>query len=99
MRKVVPATVWSFMPMKRAESIRVLALCVACLGVGVGVGKWLPRRNDSANLAKVRRLRPARRRILYQFFDTLVDIRSCRILHNYVEPVDDDKLWTGRFRE
>ncbi len=79
--------------MKRAESIRVLALCVACLGVGVGVGKWLERRNDSANLAK---MTPAAStaKDSYQFFDTLVDIRS-QILHNYVEPVDDDKLLDG----
>ena len=39
----------------------------------------------------------APRRDSYQFFDTLVDLRS-QILHNYVEPVDDDKLLNGAIK-
>ena len=40
---------------------------------------------------------PATARDSYQFFDTLVDLRS-QILQNYVEKVDDAKLMKGAIK-
>ena len=37
------------------------------------------------------------RRTPYQFFDTLIDLRS-QILHNYVEKVGDEKLMNGAIK-
>src|SRR5277367_509838 len=74
--------------MKRSESLRTLSLAIACLAIGVGVGRWYPQ-SDHLSPKQA-----AAQHDSYQFFDTLVDLRS-QILHNYVEPVDDDKLLKG----
>ncbi len=76
--------------MKNLNSLRSIALAIACLGVGISIGRWTPpvhsQAKQSAGAPAVRDS--------YHFFDTLVDLRS-QIIHNYVEPVDDQKLLTG----
>jgi carboxyl-terminal processing protease len=69
--------------------LRAAAFGVVCLSVGFGIGHGTPRRDVPAQAA------PARDP--YQFFDTLVDLRS-QILHNYVEKVDDQKLLDGAIK-
>lgn len=73
--------------MKLTKQVRVAALAIACLAAGVGIGRWYPPHEGLP--AKL-----AANKDSYQFFDTLVDVRS-QILRNYVEPVDDDKLLQG----
>jgi carboxyl-terminal processing protease len=75
--------------MKRIESLRVLSLAVACLGIGIGIGRWYYPLHAIPHAAAPNGVKDS-----YQFFDTLVDLRS-QILHNYVEPVDDQKLLNG----
>jgi len=65
--------------------LRSVALATACLGVGIAIGRFQPAPTPQV---------AAPARDSYQFFDTLVDIRS-QILRNYVEPVDDKKLLDG----
>ncbi|MGN6370940.1 MAG: S41 family peptidase [Phycisphaerae bacterium] len=77
--------------MKRFESLRVMSLAVACLGIGIGIGRWC---YPAATHVVPHAAAPNGVKDSYQFFDTLVDLRS-QILHNYVEPVDDQKLLNG----
>jgi carboxyl-terminal processing protease len=71
----------------KLNSLRTAALVTATLGVGIAIGRYHP---DAA----VPRQQAAPAHDSYQFFDTLVDIRS-QVLRNYVEPVDDKKLLEG----
>jgi carboxyl-terminal processing protease len=76
--------------MKRSDSLRTLSLAVACLATGIGIGRWYYPMQTVSHVAAPNN----GQHDSYQFFDTLVDLRS-QILHNYVEPVDDQKLLNG----
>jgi carboxyl-terminal processing protease len=70
--------------------LRGSALAIACLSAGFLLGRHeqpaaLPEQHFAAAKDP------------YQFFDTLVDLRS-QILHNYVENVDDQKLLDGAIK-
>ena len=72
----------------KPSPLRTAALITATLAVGITIGRYSPPSPIPApHLAA-----PARDS--YQFFDTLVDLRS-QILRNYVEPVDEKKLLNG----
>ncbi|HEY4329850.1 MAG TPA: S41 family peptidase [Phycisphaerae bacterium] len=73
--------------------LRAATLSVVCLAVGYAMG----RRNPYPQVAVPQAHLAAPVRDSYQFFDTLVDLRS-QILHNYVEKVDDDKLMNGAIK-
>jgi carboxyl-terminal processing protease len=88
---IVPTLAWSSSRMKNPASLRMVALAVACLGVGVGVGRWM---SLGTHIPAQSHATPGGVHDSYQFFDTLVDVRS-QIIHNYVEPVDDQKLLSG----
>ncbi len=75
--------------------LRAAALAVVCLTIGFGLGRQNPL--PPAAPLPAPRLAAAPPRDSYQFFDTLVDLRS-QILHNYVEKIDDDKLLTGAIK-
>ena len=75
--------------------LRGAACAIVCLSVGYGLGRQAPPATVPAPLAAAATTMPARDS--YQFFDTLVDLRS-QILHNYVEKVDDEKLMTGAIK-
>lgn len=62
------------------RSLVMAAGMIACLAVGIYVERFGLLYGVNADS--------------YQFFDTVVDVRS-QILHNYVEPVDDKKLMQG----
>ncbi len=74
--------------------VRAATLAVVSLSVGYGLGRQragLPAQPVPEPHAL------AAPTDSYQFFDTLVDLRS-QILHNYVEKVDDDKLMNGAIK-
>jgi carboxyl-terminal processing protease len=66
---------------------------MVCLSVGFALGRHSPR--DVPPVVPIHDL--AAPQDSYQFFDTLVDLRS-QILHNYVEKVDDQKLLDGAIK-
>ncbi|HVX85648.1 MAG TPA: S41 family peptidase [Phycisphaerae bacterium] len=74
---------------KLARRIRTAALATSCLALGVLAGRF----HSPAHPIPAPHL-AAQQSDPYQFFDTLVDLRS-QIEHNYVEPVDDSKLLQG----
>ena len=72
--------------------LRAAALAVFCAAIGFGLGRQNP-----FNTAALAAPTSAPARDSYQFFDTLVDLRS-QILHNYVEKIDDAKLINGAIK-
>lgn len=72
-------------------SLRATALALACLGAGVLLGR------HQADTLPQQKTHNAAQKDPYQFFDTLVDLRS-QILRNYVENVDDQKLLDGAIK-
>jgi carboxyl-terminal processing protease len=79
--------------MNRNRYLRAAAAALLCIGIGYGLGRQTPV--NSRAWAAAAATTPARDS--YQFFDTLVDLRS-QILHNYVEKVDDEKLLSGAIK-
>ena len=75
--------------------MRGAALAVACLSVGFGIGRM--HENGARGAEAGGGVAIAGGKDPYQFFDTLVDLRS-QILHNYVEKVDEDKLLNGAIK-
>ncbi len=71
-------------------TLRAGALAIACLAAGYGLGV-----HHNAPVSTLPHAGAAQDP--YQFFDTLVDIRSL-ILRNYVEKVDDEKLLNGAIK-
>lgn len=71
---------------KISRLLRTASLATACLALGIAMGRYSPTPSHSTPAAE--------QKDPYQFFDTLVDLRS-QILHNYVENVDDAKLLQG----
>jgi carboxyl-terminal processing protease len=76
--------------------VRAASLAVVCLGVGYGLGRNNAGHEAVPGPAPHAAAAPAPADS-YQFFDTLVDLRS-QILHNYVEKVDDNKLMNGAIK-
>src|SRR5215469_16812933 len=74
--------------------LRASTLAIVCLSVGFSLGR---RTTPMPSLPSPSLLAAKTAKDSYQFFDTLVDLRS-QILHNYVEPVDDDKLLAGAIK-
>ena len=72
--------------------LRAATLAVASLAIGFALG-----RHEAAPPPPAPTFHPLAARDSYQFFDTLVDLRS-QIIHNYVEPVDDTKLMNGAIK-
>jgi carboxyl-terminal processing protease len=83
-----------FLNMTLNHYLRAATLAIVCLAVGFALGHQepvLPAAEPTPSLAAGAAKDP------YQFFDTLIDLRS-QILHNYVEKVDDEKLMNGAIK-
>ena len=79
-------------------SLRASALSLACLAAGVFLGRHQADTLPQQTARQHNAAQPgAAAKDPYQFFDTLVDLRS-QILHNYVENVDDQKLLDGAIK-
>jgi carboxyl-terminal processing protease len=84
--------------MRLEHTLRTTAGLIVCLSVGFALGRHTRLPAPLADAPAPHFLAPnTPAKDAYQFFDTLVDLRS-QILHNYVEPVDDNKLLAGAIK-